>query len=272
MQYELYIDILFLENFMMDSLLLLSIKRILQCKSVRLRAFAGGALGAFLTCAVIVLPFSGLAKMLLFHMVINTAMLLVGLKIQGIRQFLKAAAALYFVSFLFGGIMGALRPYVQTGSWLFASAVVSYYLIQMVWMFLTRLVSVQRTTCDVTLYGEQESIQVRALVDTGNTLTDSLTGDSVCVLEKELAFALLGSGFRYIPYRTVEGESIMAVFRIRKMCIHLETDCWVERPLIGISENSISEQGTYQMILNPDIVDEEFLTADMLPGKKMGKI
>ena len=33
MHYELYIDLLFLENFMMDSLLLLVLNRVLKCKS-----------------------------------------------------------------------------------------------------------------------------------------------------------------------------------------------------------------------------------------------
>ncbi len=45
MHYELYIDLLFLENFMMDSLLLLVLNRVLKCKSNWQRIFLGGGLG-----------------------------------------------------------------------------------------------------------------------------------------------------------------------------------------------------------------------------------
>lgn len=46
MHYELYIDLLFLENFMMDSLLLLVLNRVLKCKSNWQRIFLGGGLEA----------------------------------------------------------------------------------------------------------------------------------------------------------------------------------------------------------------------------------
>ena len=42
MHYELYIDLLFLENFMMDSLLLLVLNRVLKCKSNWQRIWAEG--------------------------------------------------------------------------------------------------------------------------------------------------------------------------------------------------------------------------------------
>ena len=53
MYYELYIDVLFLENFMMDSLLLLAVNRVLKCGRSYGRIFLGGALGSTLTCLVI---------------------------------------------------------------------------------------------------------------------------------------------------------------------------------------------------------------------------
>jgi stage II sporulation protein GA (sporulation sigma-E factor processing peptidase) len=81
----------------------------------------------------------------------------------------------------------------------------------------------------------------------------------VSVVDKALAKSILTeedikNGFRYIPYRTVGRESIMPVFRIRKMCVHLEEDRWVENPVLGVCEECVSEQEEYQMILNPDIL------------------
>ena len=45
MYYELYIDVLFLENFMMDSLLLLAVNKMLKNSATYGRLFIGAALG-----------------------------------------------------------------------------------------------------------------------------------------------------------------------------------------------------------------------------------
>ena len=59
MHYELYIDLLFLENFMMDSLLLLVLNRVLKCKSNWQRIFLGGGLGSGMMCLGIVVGIPG---------------------------------------------------------------------------------------------------------------------------------------------------------------------------------------------------------------------
>ncbi len=48
MYYELYIDVFFLENFMLDSLLLMAVNRVMQYRNSYARMLAGGAAGSFL--------------------------------------------------------------------------------------------------------------------------------------------------------------------------------------------------------------------------------
>ena len=72
MYYELYIDLFFAENFMMDSLLLLFVARISKRQVKRKRIFLGAAAGSLLTCLVIALPIPSAAlKMILFHGFVN---------------------------------------------------------------------------------------------------------------------------------------------------------------------------------------------------------
>lgn len=259
MYYELYIDVLFLINFMMDSLILLSVNRMLKCSATHGRVFLGGAAGAAAVCVVIAMPLPGILKFILFHTVINTAMIKIGLKTKGKTQFWKALGLLYLTSFLFGGILQALHPYVRTGSLFFAAAVGCYYLIQGAWKFLTRLGQMQKKICEITLYTSAGKQKVKALIDTGNGLEDNLSKEPVSVVDKALAKSMftdedVKKGFHYIPYRTVGKESIMPVFRISKMCIHLEKEQWIETPIIGVCEERVSEQEEYQMILNPDLL------------------
>ena len=259
MYYELYIDVLFLVNFMMDSLILLTVNQVLKCPSTHGRIYLGGAVGAGLTCAVIAVPVPGIIKLILFHTTVNTIMIKTGLKVKGKSQFWKAFGLLYVASFLYGGILQALHPYVRAGSLFFAVAVGCYYLIRGIWKLLTRLKTLQEKICEITLYTSAGEQRVKALIDTGNALEDNLSKEPVSVVDKALARSILTdddmkNGFHYIPYRTVGKESIMPVFRIRKMCIHLKEERWVEKPFIGVCEECVSEQEEYQMILNPDLL------------------
>ena len=45
----------------------------------------------------------------------------------------------------------------------------------------------------------------------------------------------------------------MKVFRVKKMCVHMGDDRWVEKPLLGIGEEGLSGNREYEMILNPAI-------------------
>lgn len=261
MYYELYIDVLFLTNFMMDSLLLFTIRTVLKCPVSCGWIFLGGAVGSGMTCLVMAVPVPVAVKFFLFHVMVNTAMIKTGLHVKTIKEFIKAFALLYISAFLLGGILQALRPYVRTGSLFFAAAVAAYYVLSACFRFLVRVRNVQKQICEVTVCTDTGEYQARALVDTGNTLTDPVSGEAVSVIDKAFAREIFSEiepikGVRYIPYRSVGGESILPVLRIEKIGIGRKEIHWVLHPVIGICEEKISEHEDYQMILNPDILEE----------------
>ena len=56
MAYDLYIDVLFLMNFLMDTLLLWTLRKILKYRGSPLRLFSGGLVGALWACAAALCP------------------------------------------------------------------------------------------------------------------------------------------------------------------------------------------------------------------------
>lgn len=261
MYYELYIDILFLINFMMDSLLLLAVKRILKCPVRNSRVFFGGALGAALTCVLVCLPLPAAVKLPVYYLGISSVMLRAGLDVRGGRAFLRAFGLLYVSAFLMGGMLQLLRPWVRTGSLLFAAAVPIYYLLCGIWQCLARLRNEKERLCEVVLHIGLQKYRMHALMDTGNALTDPVSGEPVSVIDPACAQKMLEKdkhkGVRYIPYRTVGGEGVMPVFRAEQMEVFLsgkKRGFRMQRPIIGICEGQISGQEEYQMILNPDVL------------------
>lgn len=259
MYYELYLDVLFLVNFMMDYLLLLIVRRMLKCSATHGNICLGALLGSGLTCVVVVLPLPyPIIKLVLFHTLVNTCMIRAGLKIKTMRTFVKALIMLYIGGFLLGGILEAFRPYVKVGSLFFGLAILGYYMVLGIWKFLSYVHRWNQYHCQVVLYLGEKHYQLKGLIDTGNGLRDPISGKPVSIISrgsvKELVKEERVENIRYIPYRSVgKKEGVLPAFQIDRMCIRRGEELWVEAPLIGISEEEISQGGEFDMILNPNL-------------------
>lgn len=256
--YELYIDVLFLVNFLMDYILLLVAKKVLRFTSSYGRICVGALLGAFLTCIVtaVGIPFTFM-KVVLFYILVPSAMLLSALPIRSLQSFFRALVTLYISGFLVGGIFEYLNQYIEVGSLFFALAMASYYLASGVLKILAMLFHFGESHCSVILFFGGESCRAEAIVDTGNHLRDEVSGKSVSIISNRLAEKLFGEkmpeGLRYIPYRTIgKGTGVIPVLSIDLICIDGKEEQRVEQPMVAISEES-SFGSECDVILNPDI-------------------
>lgn len=252
MHYELYIDLFFLENFMMDSLLLFVTERITGGKYSFKGVLSGAFLGSVLTCLMVVVSVPAWMKNIAFYLVIPFCMLWLKNRKQCMLQILKGMGLLYLFGMFLGGTLMMFRPYLHYISLFYGIAVLSSQGILMAWKFLKVLKIEQERCCEVILFTETDSYKVHALRDTGNCLTDPLSGEGVHVLDCNFYHQVMKEAmkFRYIPYRSVHGSGIMKIFRIRKMCVEINEKEWIESPLIGVSESPISGEEDYQLILN----------------------
>ena len=116
-QYELYIDVFLLVNFMMDYMMLAVTGKILHCHSSGKRRCLGALIGAVLTCTVLLIPVPyAFVKFILFHGFVNIVMIKTGLKVAWGRSFFQAYVVLYISGFLLGGVFEFFQPYIRTGS------------------------------------------------------------------------------------------------------------------------------------------------------------
>lgn len=244
---------------MMDYLLLLLVKKMLKCSATHGNICLGAFAGAFLTCMTIVLPVPyAFLKFVMFHIAVNTVMIRIGLKIKHIRNFAKAWILLYTGGFLLGGVMEYLNQYVKTGSLFFAAAAAGYAVTAGIWNFIAGIHRTDRYRCKVDLYLGEHVYRVTGMIDTGNGLRDPLTNRPVSILDRKTAGEFFGNekpgGIRYIPYCSIgKKEGVIPAVKIDKMCVHREDAVWIQKPLIGISEEEIAAGGAYKMILNPDL-------------------
>jgi stage II sporulation protein GA (sporulation sigma-E factor processing peptidase) len=263
MHYELYIDVFFFTNFMMDSLLLFAVRAMLRIPARPWRVFLGGMLASLATCATVVMPLQSGFRHACAYVLVPVLAAWAGLGVRAWRDFVKVVAILYVAAFLWGGILMALRPYVRAAGLFFAVSVASYYVFTGCWKLVTGVQRQRRQICEVRVFTGTGEYALNALLDTGNVLKDPVSGEMVSVIGRDTAMHIFQGmttrkmaelGLRYIPYRTVGGEGVLPVVRVEKMCVRMGGERWITRPVIGISGQKIEERQEYQMILNPDIV------------------
>ena len=95
MQYEVYLDVLFLENMMMDFLILLAVKKVFPCSATYGSLLAGSFTGSLLTCAILFFPCPVWVRYILLFFLVNSCMTVIGLKLRTFPVFLKAWILLY---------------------------------------------------------------------------------------------------------------------------------------------------------------------------------
>lgn len=258
MYYELYIDVFFLVNFIMDIFILLLAKKILKCPTTYGSLCLGAALGAGMTCGVIILPITtGFVKFMIFHGLISILMIRTGLRIRFHQRFLQAYIIVYISTFLIGGIFECLKPYLREGVFFFVFAWISYMLAIGLWRYVIITERTEKINCVVLLVNKTNQIKVNAIIDTGNRLYDDITGKPVSIITRQAANALWKeipeSGLRYIPFCTIEGKGgIFPVFTVEKACLYLEREIWLSKILVAVCEDEICK-GEYEMILNPNV-------------------
>ncbi len=263
MYYELYLDVLFLENLLADYLLLSLLRKVLKCPAGRLKRLLGAALGSAGICGLYLFSIERtFAGQLLIYVVFSTVMVKTGLGIRDFRTLGKAIVLLYISSFLLGGIYQWVQSRVRLPLYPFAGfTLISYWILS---LFMGWLLGFRERIRDV-FEGEIEyhgkTVHVKGLLDTGNHLKDPVFGKPVSILT-ECKKQELCSGeeplYQMIPFHSLgEPNGILPAFfadfiRIRKKD---GSEKQIERPLIGVTKEPLSSQKDYDMIAHPDLLD-----------------
>lgn len=263
MQYELYLDVLFLENLLVDYLLLSLLKGILKIPAGRLRRLLGAALGSIGVCGLYLLAIeSTLAGRILLYVVFSTVMVRMGLGIRDLRTCGKAVALLYISSFLLGGIFEWVQSLIRLPLYPFIGfTLLSYWLLSACMEWLMGVRSRLQNVFEVEVRLGERTIRVRGLLDTGNQLRDPIFGKPVSILTEQRKLELCGSKeplYQMIPFHSIgEQNGILPAFFADyvSLCREGGTKKRIERPLIGVTKEPLSSQKDYDMILHPDLLE-----------------
>ncbi|QHQ62058.1 hypothetical protein Ana3638_15765 [Anaerocolumna sedimenticola] len=201
MYLEIYVDVIFVINFIMDILLLLIVRKILKYKNSVFRLLSGAAIGALGACILAVLQgLNGLIQFLAAYVVICFAMIIVSFQFRNLAATLKAVFILYITTFFLGGVLNSLYYHSMLGYYfteliqgrLFQNLNMGYFVlailvgtlaVKILIFTVNNIRSGELQTFETELTYGDKSIKIIGLLDTGNDLYDPIYGKPVIVAE-----------------------------------------------------------------------------------------
>lgn len=266
MYYEIYLDRLFLVNFVMN-LFCLGLTDLTYLKTAsRRRIIAGAALGGALSLLPFLLPGRAWWKMAAGFLASMAGMIPVTFRTSGFRAFWQALQRLFLCSFLLGGgllfLVGRLpkfRRFLTSMMGVLGIAALLFMEIS----YLVEKNGERRDLCRVRLKGNGRTVEVGALVDSGNSLVEPVSGKPVCVLQKSVFDRLWEGaspeGFRLIPYHSVgRPHGMLSGYLIPEMEIEWQGTVRNRRNVyVGLCEEPVSGGEGVEMLLHPMVLKEE---------------
>lgn len=219
---EIFLDVLFLENIVMNYLILVVTAKFSKCKTTNLRIFLGALVGALYVVLMVMMPgikvyFTTFAKILLSIVIVtvtfvpkNFSSLFKNLAIFYISTFIFAGAALAFLYFDHGG--GFIRNGVIYVFWqskwtiLVLSIMMVGIIVRIFWEIMQFKFVKEKLLIQLKISFEDKTSNLPALIDTGNSLRDPITNMPVIVVEFNAIKEILPSDIQSIFEESREND------------------------------------------------------------------
>lgn len=261
--YEVYIDVFLVQNVLMDLQLLILTMLLLKEKIVFLRLLAASLAGGA-GAVMILLSGTGFGvAYIMFVLALDAVMLLICVRhpAKGGLTFRKLVMGIiYFhgMVFAYGKLMECAGRLVgERAAQIIVTGTIAGIVI---FMLACRRLSESRPIYIVTLSEEGENVVCRALFDTGNLLTDPVSGKPVSVVEEtdtmKRWLEQYPQKYKIIPYRSVgEEHGVLEGIVVDELVIQKEEEQVVKRgAVVAFYKGKLSKNGDFQMILNHSLI------------------
>ena len=288
MRTVIYVDVLIVINLFVNWFLLRLTLHLCRRTPRPLRLLCG-ALGGGLFALVILLEPLHWALSLFIRLLGAAALVLIACPVKSPREFFRCFLCFFAANFLFGGGMFALETLLHPRGMVYQNGAVYFplqlptlmaltalcYLLLTLILHITRSAAPKKSLCEVTVEVQGRRCRQTALVDTGNALFDSFSGDPVILSEAATLKEILPEPvqnalrdgtwetlrdpawqkrLRLIPYQGVGQAGLLPAFRPDSVTVRIgENKTTTAAVLVGVSRTSLGS-GVYTAIVHPLII------------------
>lgn len=299
MQIKIYADVVLFINLFMDFFIFWILSRLVKKKVPLHRIALGSGLSAILYCVALFIPILHRFYNFFGALIILTAGILVSFRPKSAKELIKLLFFAHISAFAVGGAGMALFYFTNISSivgnmlsfsignfsikLLIASTASIYIIIKLSSGWINANIINKKSFCTVKIYFNQQEVQATALIDTGNSLTEPITGAPVIVVEfnviskfippearilfyekddvtiekvtEKLEGHLLSNRLRLIPFSSLGSKCGMLIgFKPDKteILFNDKDNLNLDNAIIGIYNNLLCKNKGYNALINPD--------------------
>ena len=291
-----YIDIILLENLCMTYIILFATAYIMKIKISHIRIIASSSIGAVYSIMLYmqILP---IYSSIFMKIILSVVMVYISYAPKSVKIAIKQLIIFYLISFAFGGCAFALlyfvKPqdiFIKNGVYIgtyplkiaLLGGIVGFVITYIAFKIIKNKATKEEMIYKLKIKINDKTVEVNALLDTGNKLKDPITLVPVIVIEKQKLYNFLPeeilenidkiiggdsnklieenikymSKFRVIPYNSIGKQNgLMLGFKADEVKIIIdEEERTIKNTIIGIFNQSFNSQ-TYSALISLEIIE-----------------
>ena len=200
-----YIDVVFLENLILNVIILYATSLIAKINLKIIRTLISASIGSIYAIMYYVFQI-GLYSNIIFKFVLSVIMIYVAFNPKEFKTLLKVLILFYLTSFVFGGaslsviyLVNAQRINIQNGmiigkytmNTIFTGIIIAFIVIVIAFKIIKSKISKNDLFCDIRFKINNKEIKTKAMLDTGNLLKEPITNIPVVVVEHKLLYDVI---------------------------------------------------------------------------------
>ena len=290
-----YLDIVFLENIIINYIILYATGIISKVKIKQARLLLGATIGALYSVIYYVFKLKIYSNFII-KIILSIVIIYISFKSKNFKQLSKQILLFYLVSFVFGGATIAIIYMVNTNNitiqngilvgnytlkTILIGIIIAYFTVILAEKIIRTKISKKDLICNLEVQVNGKKIQTKAMIDTGNLLREPITNTPVIVIEHTLLYDIIPkkilnnienilggemskelqeeyiSKFRVIPFSSLGKQNGMLLgIKGENLKIEIKEETkFVKQVIVGIYNKSLTKRGEYRCLVGLEILN-----------------
>ena len=292
---SIYLDIVFIENVIMNYIILLATVIITKEKLNQIRIIISSIIGGIYAVSYYVTKFSTYIT-IPAKVILSIVMIYIAINPKSIKKMIKELIVFYLTSFAFGGcaiaILYTIKPQNiinKKGSLIgiypikvaLIGGIIGFITIIIAFKLVKNKMSIKDLLCTIKIIDNGTEKKVKAFLDTGNFLKDPITNLPVIIVEKEKLIDILPreilentnkiisgefeikdkyiSKLRVLPFSSLGKQNGMLLgFKVEKVIVILNEEEVIRNDvIIGIYDKKLSINEKYECLIGMNYLENK---------------
>lgn len=289
----IYIDIVFLENLIMNSIIIYATSIILKIKPKLIRVVTSSAIGSIYAIISYVTELS-IYTSIISKGILAIVMVYIAFNPQNMKNMWKQLLIFYLTSFVFGGValylIYFIKPqdvFIKNGIFvgdyalkaIFLGAIIAFIIIKISIKIVKTKINAKDMFCKIRIKLNGKEIETKAMIDTGNLAKEPITNTPVVIVESSLLEKVLPkeilnsidnilagkldgvkeeyiSRLRCIPFSSLGKQNGMLLgIKADEIVVEKEEESKISKNvIIGVYERSLTKRGEYRALIGLELI------------------